>query len=121
MKMSRFASPTDEANYDRPAESIAPVPPPEQVPLPPPPAPMLAKMAVPMAAPAPARVPAQMPAQMPPESNKEVETVTGQTWERIEVAPGVELHIEKRIADTHRPALANLLQAARRLFGPKEI
>ena len=112
MKMSRFAAPASEAAYDRPAESIEPVTasvtPPEQAPVPPPPAPLLARMAAPLA-------------QLPPECNKEIETVTGQTWERIEVAPGVELHIEKRIADTHRPALANLLQAARRLFGPKEI
>jgi DNA-binding transcriptional MerR regulator len=112
MKMSRIAAPTREAAYDRPAESRAPMPP-EQAPLPPPPAPMLSMMVAPMAA------PGQAPG--PPESKKEVETVTGQTWERIEVAPGVELHLEKSIADTHRPALANLLKTARRLFGPKEI
>lgn len=44
-----------------------------------------------------------------------------QTWERIQVAPGLELHIEKRIAEANRPALAALLQAARRIFGQKEI
>lgn len=65
-----------------------------------------------------ASAPAPLPAQ---ESAAEPEQVTGQTWERIEVAPGVELHIEKRIAEAHRPALAALLQAARRFFGQKEI
>lgn len=57
-------------------------------------------------------------APVPPPSQ---EPVTGQTWERIEVAPGVELHIEKRIAEAQRPALGALLQAARRIFGQKEI
>ncbi len=70
--------------------------------------PMMEMAAAPM--PLPIQVSAPEPAQ-----------VTGQTWERIEVAPGVELHIEKRIAEAHRPALAALLQTARRFFGQKEI
>lgn len=117
MKMSRFAASASDAAPEMAAESMAPVQPPGQVPPPPRPAPMQSSMAVPIQAfmPAPVVVPAQA------ESNKEIEVVTGQTWERIEVAPGIELHIEKRIADNHRPALANLLGAARRLFGPKEI
>jgi DNA-binding transcriptional MerR regulator len=95
MKMSRFAAPASEVSERFSAGAEPPLPAP---------APLLAKMA-----------------PVPPGSPEINEPVTGQTWERIEVAPGVELHIEKRIADTHRPALANLLQAARRLFGPKEI
>jgi DNA-binding transcriptional MerR regulator len=59
-----------------------------------------------------------MPAPTPPET---AAPVSGQTWERVEVAPGVELHLEKSIAEANRPALAALLEAARRLFGPKEI
>ena len=103
MKMSRFAAQAKAA----PASEAAPD---------------LAGGAVPPEPPVPIPAPIFSPMSMPrPESSKAPETVTGQTWERIEVAPGVELHIEKRIADTHRPALANLLQAARRLFGQKEI
>lgn len=69
------------------------------------------------AAPAPAPPPS-VPA---PTLQSEAGLVSGQTWERLEVAPGIELHLEKSLAETNRPALAALLQAARRLFGPKEI
>lgn len=111
MKMSRFTA--DEAAADLAGQVTNDMPPVEipaakAAPPAPAPMPMMARMAAPMAAPV-----------QPPESAPE--TVTGQTWERIEVAPGIELHIEKRIADTNRPALANLLHSARRLFGPKEI
>ncbi len=115
MRMSRFAA--NEIASDSPGEVTSDVLPLEKLAEPPEPPvmapmPVMASMAEPM--PAPMAAPAS-----PPESV--AETVTGQTWERLEVAPGVELHIEKRIADTHRPALANLLHTARRLFGPKEI
>ncbi len=78
------------------------------------------------AAPEPPAMPMMAMAAAPvplvqPERATKPAQVTGQTWERIEVAPGVELHIEKRIAEAHRPDLAALLQTARRFFGQKEI
>jgi DNA-binding transcriptional MerR regulator len=40
-----------------------------------------------------------------------------QIWERIIVAPGIELHVESNIANQHRPALNLLLREIRRLLG----
>jgi DNA-binding transcriptional MerR regulator len=84
----------------------------------PPQAPVTALPLMAKAAATPVRVsPTPSPA---PASQQAVAPVSSQTWERVEVAPGVELHLEKSIAEANRPALAALLEAARRLFGPKE-
>lgn len=62
---------------------------------------------------APAAAQPQPPAFEP----NEPEEVSGQSWERITVAPGIELHVESSIANRHRPALNLLIREVRRLFG----
>lgn len=115
IRLSRFAASqisndlATDAVSERPGENEA-IPPQPPVPAA---QPLMAKMAF------SANGPVVAKASMP--ESESTSTVTGRTWERLEVAPGVELHIEKRIADAHRPALANLLEMARRLFGNKEI
>jgi DNA-binding transcriptional MerR regulator len=51
---------------------------------------------------------------------QEPEEILGQTWERVAITPGVELHVESEMARKHRPALNTLLEMARRLL-EKEI
>jgi DNA-binding transcriptional MerR regulator len=53
----------------------------------------------------------------PPEPSPESNEAQGQTWERIVIAPGIELHVESHLAHQHRPALQTLLETARRLLG----
>ncbi len=55
-----------------------------------------------------------------PEVDREqlaIDEAQPQTWERIVIAPGVELHVESKIANQHRPAISQLLQEIRRLLG----
>jgi len=49
---------------------------------------------------------------LPPER----EELSGQTWERIVIAPGVELNIESSVVRRHRSALSLLVKEVRRLF-----
>ncbi len=62
--------------------------------------------------PPPASVP-QAEAEQKPEQEQPI----GQSWERIIVAPGIELHIESNIANQHRPALSLLLREIKNLLG----
>ncbi len=54
------------------------------------------------------------PAPPPPE--QETDEPTGQQWERLVIAPGIELHIESSIARKNRQALKTLMEMTRRLF-----
>lgn len=88
--------------------------------------------AAPMAAPPPSPMPAPpkqggflkrigggMPAPSPaPEpASAEADEPVSQSWERIVIAPGIELHVESSIATRHRAALNLLVREVRRLFG----
>lgn len=52
----------------------------------------------------------------PPNLPPEPEEAVSQNWERITIAPGIELHVESSIAEKNRSALSLLLQEIRRLF-----
>ncbi|MEI6042956.1 MAG: MerR family transcriptional regulator [Chloroflexota bacterium] len=55
----------------------------------------------------------QVTSTAPPEPLQPI----SQNWERIIVAPGIELHVESHIANQHRPALNLLLREIHRLLG----
>ncbi len=46
-----------------------------------------------------------------------VELPSGTTWERLNIAPGIELHVESELADERRSELAEILAFARRRLG----
>ncbi|HEX2915657.1 MAG TPA: MerR family transcriptional regulator [Chloroflexia bacterium] len=64
-----------------------------------------------------------MKSSMPPappafkQNAPETEQPIGQQWERIVIAPGVELHVERSVAREQRGAIMGLLQLARQLLG----
>ena len=59
------------------------------------------------------------PDEPPPaeeQSQPDTEPVIGDSWERVEIAPGIELHVQKRVARQERETLKILLATARKLF-----
>lgn len=62
--------------------------------------------------------PAPAPLTSQPDANfTRTDEPVSQSWERIKIAPGIELHIESNIANQHRPALDLLLREIRKLLG----
>lgn len=54
--------------------------------------------------------------QRPPRAAEEEQQVPGERWQRIVLAPGVELHMREPVAEAEREPIEQLIAAARTLF-----